>query len=543
MPMKRREFLTGAAWAGVASFALPLIGSCNSPGGREVSTALSSDEFEISEFTISMLQDVMQTGKYTSKKLVAMYLDRISRIDKNGFRLNSVIEINPDALSIAEEMDRERESGKVRSKLHGIPVLIKDNIDTADKMLTTAGSLALASVPAQKDAFIVKQLRDSGAVLLGKTNLSEWANFRSTRSTSGWSGRGGQTRNPYVLDRNPCGSSSGSGVAVAANLCAVAIGTETDGSVVCPSSTNGITGIKPTLGLWSRSGIIPIAHSQDTAGPMTRTVEDAAILLGLLADFDPDDPASADGREKWQTDYTRYLDPLGLQGARIGMARNFFGFNAEVDILMEKAVEAMQKQGAEVIDPANIETAATLEKYEMDVLLYEFKNDLNRYLSGLSSSVKYRTLKDLITFNESNREKEMPWFGQEIFLNAEKKGSLTDKAYLEAVENLKRLSGKDGIDATLIKYNLDAIVAPTGGPAWTTDWVNGDHYSGGSSSPAACAGYPAITVPAGFVHGLPIGITFMGTAWSEPVLIRLAYAFEQATMHRKAPGFIKSLEG
>jgi amidase len=384
-------------------------------------------------------------------------------------------------------------------------------------------------------------LREAGAVLLGKTNLSEWANFRSTRSSSGWSARGGQTRNPYILDRNPCGSSSGSGVAVSANLCAAAIGTETDGSIVCPSSVNGVVGIKPTLGLWSRSGIIPIAHSQDTAGPMTRNVTDAAIMLGLLTGIDDQDAASRGSFGKIQQDYTRYLDAEGLKNARIGVARNFFGFHEKVDQLMEEAIHVLRNQGAEMVDPANIDTISGIEQYEFDVLLYEFKADLNHYLAALPPGFKYRSLKELIAFNEANRDKEMPWFGQEIFIRADEKGPLTDQAYVEALANLKRLAGDEGIDATLRKNNLDAIIAPTGGPAWNTDWVNGDHYTGGSSSPAACAGYPAITVPAGFVHGLPVGITFMGTAWSEPVLVKLAYAFEQATGHRKAPDFIPTL--
>jgi amidase len=417
-------------------------------------------------------------------------------------------------------------------------MLLKDNIDTADSMLTTAGSLALSGARPAQDAFIVARMREAGVIILGKTNLSEWANFRSNKSSSGWSGRGGQTKNPYVTDRNPCGSSSGSGVAVSANLCVAAIGTETDGSIVCPSSVNGLVGLKPTLGLWSRSGIIPIAHSQDTAGPMTRTVADAAVILGLMTGVDEKDRASRESAGKFHQDYTGYLDPEGLKNARIGVARNFFGFHDEVDQLMTEAITVLGNQGAVVVDPAPIETVKEIGELEYDILLYEFKNDLNLYLSGIPGNFRYRSLKDLIAFNEENRDKEMPWFGQDIFLAAEEKGSLSERAYTDALARLKILAGQDGIDATLKKYNLDALVAPTGGPAWTTDWVNGDHYSGGSSSPAACAGYPAITVPAGFVHGLPVGITFMGTAWSEPVLIRLAYAFEQATRHRKAPGFI-----
>jgi amidase len=536
--MKRRNFLATTVAAGAGAVGSSLMLTCSVPGNEKVAPNASfRDEFELNETTILQLQHDLQTGKYTSEKLVSLYLRRIDQVDKKGPLLNSVIEVNPDALDIARQLDLERKSGKLRSPLHGIPVLIKDNIDTADKMVTSAGSLALATSHASQDAFIVKRLREAGAIVLGKTNLSEWANFRSGHSSSGWSGRGGQTLNPYILDRNPCGSSSGSGVAVSANLCVAAIGTETDGSVVCPSSTNGIVGIKPTLGMWSRSGIIPIAHSQDTAGPMTRSVSDAALILGLLTGFDDGDQASHNGVGKVLQDYTRYLDPDGLKGSRIGVARNFFGFHVRVDELMEKAIQAMHEKGAEIIDTANIATVKEIEKYEFDVLLYEFKTDLNRYLSSLPETISSRSLKDLIAFNEANKDKEMPWFGQDIFLSAEKKGPLTDKAYTKALENLKKYAGKDGIDATLQKHRLDAIIAPTGGPAWNTDWVNGDHSTGGSSSPAACAGYPAITVPAGFVSGLPIGITFMGTAWSEPVLIRLAYAFEQATRHRKMPEF------
>jgi amidase len=536
--MKRRNFLVTTAAAGAGALGSSLVNSCSVPAQQKPATdAPGTIAFELNEISIPELQTGLQTGKYTAEKLVSLYLSRIDLIDKKGILLNSVIEINPEATDIAKQLDLERKSGKIRSPLHGIPILIKDNINTADKMVTSAGSHALATSHALQDAFIVKRLREAGAVILGKTNLSEWANFRSSRSTSGWSGRGGQTVNPYILDRNPCGSSSGSGVAVSANLCAAAIGTETDGSIVCPSSTNGIVGIKPTLGLWSRTGIIPIAHSQDTAGPMTRTVSDAAIILGLLTGFDHADTASQDSIGKVMQDYTRYLDPEGLKGSRIGVARNFFGFHPKVDQLMEDAIRTMKEKGAEIIDPADIVTEKEIGKYEFEVLLYEFKADLNRYLSGLPETVAARSLKDLIAFNEANHDQEMPWFEQDIFISAEEKGPLTDKAYISALENLKKYSGKEGIDATLQKHRLDAIIAPTGGPAWNTDWVNGDHSAGGSSSPAACAGYPAITVPAGFVSGLPVGITLMGAAWSEPVLIRLAFAFEQATKHRKMPGF------
>jgi amidase len=536
--MKRRNFLATTAAVGVASVSAGLVQACSSPVEKNTGKDEPfKDDFELKETSIMQLQQDMQNGKYTSEKLVSLYLERIQKIDKNGPSLNSVIELNPDALILARELDKERKSGKVRSSMHGIPVLIKDNIDTADKMVTSAGSLALAENHAQQDAFIVKRLRDAGAVILGKTNLSEWANFRSNRSSSGWSGRGGQTLNPYELDRNPCGSSSGSGVAVSANLCVAAVGTETDGSIVCPSSTNGIVGIKPTVGLISRSGIIPISHSQDTAGPMARTVSDAAVMLGLLTGPDSKDEATAAAQDKKSEDYSRFLDADGLKGARIGVARNFFGFNDMVDRLMEEAIKDMREKGAEIIDPANIETEKQIGDIEFDVLLFEFKDDLNRYLSNLPASVASRSLTDLIAFNEANKDKEMPWFGQELFTMADKKGPLSDKVYLKEVADLKRLAGKEGIDATLQKNKLDAIIAPTGGPSWITDWVNGDHFSGGSSAPAACAGYPAITVPAGFIFGLPVGITFMGTAWSEPALIRIAYAYEQATKHRKAPEY------
>ncbi len=416
--MKRRNFLATTAAAGAVAIGTTLVQACSTPVEKKTGQDEPfNDEFELKEITILQLQKDMQNGKYTSEKLVSLYLERIQKLDKNGPGLNSVIELNPDALLLARELDKERKSGKVRSSLHGIPVLIKDNIDTADKMATSAGSLALAESHAQQDAFIVKRLRDAGAVILGKTNLSEWANFRSNRSSSGWSGRGGQTVNPYELDRNPCGSSSGSGVAVSANLCVAAIGTETDGSIVCPSSTNGIVGIKPTVGLISRSGIIPISHSQDTAGPMARTVSDAAVMLGLLTGLDSGDEATAAAQDKKSEDYSRFLDADGLKGTRIGVARNFFGFNDMVDQLMEEAIKVMREKGAEIIDPANIETEKEIGDIEFDVLLFEFKDDLNRYLSNLPASVASRSLTDLIAFNEANKDKEMPWFGQELFTN------------------------------------------------------------------------------------------------------------------------------
>jgi amidase len=537
--MKRRSFLSTAA---LASLGLPLMSIDKVK--QEVVPGFNYyyDKFELTENDIDQLQDYMHSGKYTSRRITELYLERIKNFDKQGPGVNSVIEINPEALSIADLMDHERKSGKIRSRMHGIPILIKDNIDTSDKMHTTAGSLALAESIALKDAYIVSKLRDSGAVLLGKTNLSEWANIRSSHSTSGWSGRGGQTHNPYVLDRNPCGSSSGSGAAVSSNFCAIAIGTETDGSIVCPSSMNGIVGIKPTLGLWSRSGIIPISHSQDTAGPMARTVKDAAILLGILAGTDPIDIATKDSSLKAEKDYTQFLKYDGLKSARIGVARVFFGFNSRVDELMDKAIKIMKENGAEIIDPVEIKTLDEMGKNEGIVLMYEFKEDLNKYLSGLRPEVKPRTLKDIIEFNEANKEKEMPWFGQESFFDAESKGPLTDKIYLDALAASKKAACENGIDAVMKEHKLDAIIAPTGQPAYTTDWINGDHFTGGSSTPAAVAGYPAITLPAGFVNELPVGITFMGTAWSEPTLIKLAFAFEQITKHRKAPKFINSIK-
>ena len=497
----------------------------------------AQNAFELEETTLAALQDGMRTGRYTARSIAELYLGRMDAVDKAGPAINSVIERNPDAIRIAEERDAERKAGRVRGPLHGIPVLIKDNIDTADRMHTSAGSLALGESIAPRDAFIAARLREAGAVILGKTNLSEWANFRSTHSTSGWSGRGGQTKNPYVLDRNPCGSSSGTGASISANLAAVGVGTETDGSIVCPSSANGLVGIKPTLGLVSRSGIIPISHSQDTAGPMARTVTDAAMLLAVLSGIDPRDAATADSRGKAATDYARALDAAALRGARIGVARNFFGFSDAVDQVMDEAIAAMKSAGATIVDPANIATAGKFDDAESDVLHFEFKADLNAYLAALGPKTPHKDLAALIAFNEQNRAREMPYFGQETFIESQAKGPLTSPAYRAARAKCIRLSRTEGIDATLAKYKLSAIIAPTGGPAWPTDLLNGDHFTGGSSTPSAVSGYPSVTVPAGWVHGLPVGISFIGGRWSDAALVGLAYAFEQTTKVRKPPRF------
>jgi amidase len=499
-------------------------------------------DIDVEEVTIAELGARMASGELTARALAETYLARIDSIDAEGPELRSLIEVNPDALAIAGALDAERRDGHVRGPLHGIPVLVKDNIETGDALRTTAGSLALDGAPAARDATVVERLREAGMVLLGKTNLSEWANFRSTRSSSGWSARGGQTRNAYALDRNPSGSSSGSGVAVSANLCAAAIGTETDGSIVCPSNANGLVGIKPTLGLVSRAGIIPIAHSQDTAGPMARTVRDAAILLGALTGIDPRDAATSDSRGHVEADYTRFLDPNGLKGARIGVARKgVTGFNRDVDRLFGDALLTMQKLGAVIVDPAEIPHYNEYNESELEVLLYELKADLNAYLATLGPSSRVKTLADVIAFNEAQRDREMPCFGQELFVRAQEKGPLTEKAYLDALAKNRRLSREEGLDAVLNEQKLDAIVAPTGGPAWLTDCAVGDHFGGGSSTPAAVAGYPDITVPCGYSFEMPVGIAFMGRAWSEPVLIRLAYAYEQATHWRKAPRYLPSL--
>jgi amidase len=495
--------------------------------------------FAFDELTIGDLQARMKQDELTAHDICSRYLERIEEIDRRGPALRSVIEINPDALAIAQQLDKEYRAKGPRGPLHGMPILLKDNIDTADRMQTTAGSLGLVGQPASKDSWIAERLRGAGAIILGKTNLSEWANFRSTHSTSGWSGRGGQTKNPYALDRNPCGSSSGSGVAVSANLCAGAIGTETDGSIVCPSSMCGIVGIKPTLGLISRGGIIPIAHSQDTAGAMARTVHDAALLLGALVGVDSRDSETKASAGHVFTDYTQFLDPNGLRGARIGIARQYFNIGPAVSAVMEDCIALMRSAGATIVDPTNLSSYEAWRDDETQVLLYEFKADLNRYLS--SRGAPLQSLAGCISFNREHRAEEMPFFEQELMEQANEKGPLTDKAYRDALATSKRLAGKDGIDEVITKFKLDAIVGPTSGPAWITDLVAGDRTDSGCASPPAVAGYPHITVPAGFKFGLPLGISFFGTAWTEPKLIKIAYAFEQARRARRKPEYLQTV--
>jgi amidase len=539
MYLSRRQFVQYAAVTGLAT-PLSTRGLAAEPSraGGTPPKPFTPPPFELEEITIQQLQDGLKSGKYTSRRLVTAYLTRIQQVDGAGPTLRSVIETNPDALALADAADAERKAGKVRGPLHGIPVLIKDNIATGDKMKTTAGSLALADAPAPRDSGVAKRLRDAGAIIIGKTNLSEWANFRSTHSVSGWSGRGGLVRNPYALDRNACGSSSGTGAAISANLAAVGVGSETDGSIVCPSGANSLVGIKPTLGLVSRSGIIPISHTQDTAGPMARTVADAAALLGVLAGVDPSDAATAAAGGHIEADYTKFLDPNGLKGARIGVARaKFFGYSSVTDKLVQAAIDAMKQAGAVIVDPADIPHAGEYDDAEFTVLLYEFKADLNAYLAGLGPQAPNKTLADLIAWNDKNHDRELAYFGQEIFTMAQDKGPLSDDAYIEALAHCRRLSRTEGLDAVFAKEKLDALVAPTGSPAWTTDLVNGDHFLGASSTPAAVSGYPSISVPVGYVRGLPVGMSFIGTAWSESTLIRLAYAYEQAAKPRRAPRF------
>ena len=531
--MNRRGFLGCGALAGA--------GALTGSPAAQASSPLEVPAFEFDEATVAGLQQQMASGTRSAEQITEAYLGRIAALDRRGPGLGSVIETNPEAAAIARALDVERKEKGPRGPLHGIPVLVKDNVDTADRMTTTAGSLALEGSLPPRDAHVAKRLRDAGGVILGKANMSEWANFRSTRSVSGWSARGGQCRNPYALDRNPCGSSSGSGVAVSANLAPLAIGTETDGSIVCPATTCGIVGLKPTVGLVSRAGIIPISHTQDTAGPMARSVADAAALLTALAGADPRDPATT-AAGPHAVDFTRFLDPAGLRGARIGVARNMAGFHPDTDRLFDDAIAEMKRRGAEIVDPADVPGLKQLGDPEFEVMLFEFKAGLEAYFASLGPRARVKTLADLIAFNEANREREMPYFGQETLLKAQDKGPLTTPAYREALETCSRLSRREGLDVVLDQHRLDVIVAPTGAPAWVIDPVSGDHFVGGNSTPAAVSGYPSISVPMGFVFGLPVGISFVGRAWSEPVLLRVAHAFEQATRHRKPPRFLTTAE-
>lgn len=535
--LTRRDFVATVATAAVATATTPASAGADVP--RTAASAADSPQREDALFEkgVAELGAMMARGEVTSRALTERYLQRIRSWDQRGPQINAVIELNPDAEAIAAAMDAERKAGKVRGPLHGIPVLIKDNIDTADQMRTTAGSLALADSRPLRDAFIVQRLREAGVVLLGKTNLSEWANYRSTHSTSGWSGRGGLTRNPYVLDRNTSGSSSGTAAGIAADFATVGIGTETDGSIISPASICGLVGIKPTLGLWSRAGIIPIAASQDTAGPMCRTVADAATLLGVLAGLDARDEATRASAGRAAADYTAFLPAGGLRGARIGVARAQAGFHLDVDRAFDEAIAAMKSAGAVIIDPASLPMPAELGPAELTVLDYEFKAGLNAYLSSRGAGVAVKTLAELIAWNEREQEREMPWFGQEIFIRAQRSGPLTDKKYLDARATCLRLTRAQGIDAVMAKHRLDAIVLPSNQPAWTTDLLKGDHFTGGDTTYAAVAGYPSITVPMGMVHGLPVGVSFVGRAWQEGRLISYAFAFEQATKARKAPTY------
>jgi len=539
--LDRRQFLGCATAAGAAMALGPL--ACGGPARSAAPSGASPDRPQpgagngvpaphswIEEATIASLQAAMKSGERTSAAITQAYLDRIEALDRRGPELRSIIELNPEALDLAAQLDQERRARGPRGLLHGIPILLKDNIDTADRMTTTAGSLALAGSIPSRDSGVAARLRAAGAVLLGKANMSEWANFRSTRSVSGWSARGGQCRNPYALDRSPCGSSSGSGAAVAANLCAVAIGSETDGSIVCPSATCGLVGVKPTVGLVSRAGIIPISHTQDTAGPMCRTVADAAAVLAVLAGADDRDPAT---RGATSADYAAFDG--AVRGARIGVARAFFGYHPGLDAKIEESIAALRSLGAEVIDPVKLGAMKEMEEAALDVLLYEFKADLGAYLAGLGPSARVKSLVDVIAFNEENAGKEMPIFGQEIFLKAQAKGPLTEPAYRKALAQCGRVSRDRGIDAVMREHKLDALVAPTNSPAWKVDPVLGDHYIGSSSSPAAVAGYPSVTVPAGTVDGLPVGISLFGGRLQEKRLIGLAHALEQATRLRRPP--------
>jgi amidase len=528
--MDRRHFLNTAGAVAAGAALVPHVAQAAEPADVTAPTepAAQPPAFAFEEATAAGLLARMQAGTLTSSALTAAYLARIAAIDAAGPRLRSVIEVNPDAMAVARERDAERRAGRVRGPLHGLPVLVKDNLDTADRMQTTAGSLALVGKPAPRDATVVAKLREAGAVLLGKTNLSEWANFRSTRSTSGWSGRGGQTRHPYVLDRNPCGSSSGTGTAIAANLAVVGIGTETDGSIICPSANCGLVGLKPTVGLVSRAGIIPISASQDTAGPMTRTVADAALVLQVIRGADARDAATADAA-RHTDDYLAALDPNALNGARIGVARNMAGFHPAADAAFDRALAVMRKAGATLIDPCNVPTVG--------------KYDAAAYLASRGDTVAHHTLAELMAYNTANAGTELPWFGQELFEQAAARGPLTDTAYQEARATCRRLSRDEGLDALFREHQLTAVVAPSNGPSWPTDWINGDRYSGGNSSVAAVAGYPSLTVPMGYVQELPLGVSFIGPAFSEKSLLALGYAFEQQTRVRRPPRFRPTIAG
>ena len=540
--MHRRNFLKTGSIAGITLSALSINACTPAPKKPTVDTpASASDDFELNEVTVAQLQEYMKNGKYSSHAITQLYLTRINYIDKNGPKLNAIIELNPDALSIADAMDNERKSGKIRGPLHGIPVLLKDNINTKDKIATTAGSLALADNYVGKDAFIINRLREAGAVILGKTNLSEWANFRSTRACSGWSSKGGQTKCPYILDRNPSGSSAGTGSAVSANLCAIGIGTETDGSVVSPASVNGIVGIKPTVGLLSRTGIIPISKTQDTAGPMARTVTDVTILLGILAGIDPEDAYAPKDKSKIQPDYTKFLDANGLQGKRLGIEKTAYTGNPDMEVLLQDAIAVLKSKGATIVDVELIKELKPIGSDEFTVLLYEFKDGLNKYLGTANSKVK--SLADVMAFNKANEAKAMPFFKQEIMDQAQAKGDLTSKEYLDAIAKTTGITRK-AIDKIMSDNKLDAIIAPTNGFACTIDLVNGDYDNGfGFSTPAAMAGYPHITVPMGAAHGLPIGLSFVSTAYKEADIIKLAYAYEQASKKRIKPEFKADLLG
>jgi len=553
--LSRRQFIgTGAAAGG--ALILGGTGGCEPPdagrdAAREADGAAAGlrpgvsypvSEFPLEEVSITELHAGMVSGRWSSEEITHLYLERIQEIDGQGPTLRSLIETNPDALEIAAQRDGERREGRVRGCLHGIPILVKDNIATHDRMTTTAGSWALeGSIPPQ-DSGVARKLREAGAVILGKANLSEWANFRSSRSSSGWSGRGGQCKNPYVLDRNPCGSSSGSGAAASASLCAAAIGTETNGSIVCPASANGVVGIKPTVGLLSRSRIIPISHTLDTAGPMARTVRDAALVLGCLTGADPEDPATAASQGHALTDYTPFLNPEGLQGKRLGVATQYSEGHEVVEELFGQALQVMRQAGATVIEIPTVEAWQQMGQHSWTVMRYEFKADLNAYLEALGPDAPVRSLEEIIAFNEAHADVEMPWFQQEVMVMSQQAGPLTDPEYQQALREMLRLSRDDGIDAVMAEHDLDAIVAPTEGLAWTTDLINGDHFLMGSSGPAAIAGYPSVTVPMGFFTELPVNVSFWGRAWSEPELMAMACAFEEKTRHRQPPRFMPTLD-